>query len=142
MRRALFLCISIVVFVSSCIIDYYNDQLSITNNSGKELSVLYSNEVEASTENNVAAYIADWGTVKPDSTFTIVKPGRENVWHQYIQKGGTKKLYFYIFETDTLRKYKNAYSMRGFVQMNKYFKALSFSEDELKKINWNVVVGK
>ena len=133
----------LIVLLSACIMDYYNHQLSITNNSGKELSVLYSNDVEIpANENNVDFYIADWETVKPDSTFTIVMPGNENVWHEYIADGSTKKLYFYIFETDTLKKYKNNYSMRGFVQMNKYFKSFSYTENELKKINWNIVVGK
>lgn len=142
MRRVLLLYVLIGVFVPSCIVDYYSHQLSITNNTGNELSVLYSNAVEAPTENNVDFYIADWETVKPDSTFTLTNHGKENAWHEYIQEGSAKKLYFYIFETDTLRKYRNIYNMKDMVAGGRYFKSMSYSEAEMGKIHWNLVVGK
>ena len=142
MRKALLLYISIAVFVSSCIIDYYNDKLSVTNKSGKEISVLYSNDVEAPTENNVAAYTVDWNVIKPDTTQSIVIPGNEDAWHYDIEAGSEKKLFLYIFETDTLRKYEKIASMRDLMWMKKYFKSFSYSEKELNKINWNIVVGK
>lgn len=129
------------VFVSSCIMHYYNHQLSIINLSGRKLSIDYSNEIVINKENNVAFYIAEANIIQPNSTFNIVIPGNENAWHEYIQEGSTKKLHLYVFETDTLRKYQNT-SMTELARINKYYKLFTYSEKELDKLKWNIKIGK
>jgi hypothetical protein len=113
--------------------------LTIVNKSGKEISVLYSNDIfPPPDENNVEFYLSEENITKPDSSLNIVTMGDENAWHEYISNGKNKRLYFYIFEPDTLRKYQGLYSMYDFVQRGKYYKSQSFSENELKNRNWKV----
>jgi hypothetical protein len=120
--------------------DLTNHQLSLTNKSGKDISILYSNHnAQRLTENNVAYYIADWNIMKSDSSKDIVKAGNKNAWHEYIEQGRTKKLFVYIFETDTLKKYSNIYSMDDIVREHKYLKLLSYSENDLNKIGWKII---
>lgn len=130
-------CFSLV----GCIYDQFNHQLSLTNTSKRTLSYLYTNFADRKdlTGNNVAAYIADWMIVKSDSTEYIAKPGGKNIWHNYIANGKNKKLYVYLFDTDTLKKYNGIYSMEDIVNQHKYLKLLSYSESDLNKINWQVV---
>ena len=139
MKKILFF--SVIAFLGSCIIDYYNHKLSIVNKSGKEISVLESNDIEAPNDNYVAYYMADWVVIKPDSSRTLVMPGNEDAWHDYIQEGHDKKLYLYIFETNTLKEYKNN-SIQELVRIKKYFKSYTYSESDLDKINWTVIVDK
>jgi len=137
MKKILFF--SVIAFLGSC--DYYNYKLSVINKSGKEISVLESNDIEAPSANYVAYYLADWVAIKPDSSRTITKPGKEDAWHNYIQEGHDKKLYLYIFETNTLKEYKNN-SIQELVRIKKYFKSYAYSESDLDKINWTVTVTK
>jgi hypothetical protein len=64
--------------------------------------------------------------------------GGKDAWHYYIEKGRPKKLFIYIFDTDTLRKYNGSYSIDDIVGEHKYLKSLSYSEKDLDKIDWKI----
>lgn len=116
-----------------------NYQLSFKNNSGKQLSVLYSNtDNNLQNENNIAYYTSDWNIIKPDSSSYIHILGGKNAWHDYIDRGKTKKLFIYIFEVDTLKKYDGLNSMANMVDQHKYLNLFSYSEQDLNNINWKI----
>jgi hypothetical protein len=126
------------VVIGGCVMDYSNSMLQIHNKSKQPITVLYSNAINPSTENNIAYYIADDEIIKPDSVNTISKPGKQDAWHQYIEEGKDKHLYLFIFSVDTLKKYDDLYSMDQLSAMGKYLKVLKYSESELIKMNWKV----
>jgi hypothetical protein len=116
-----------------------NHQLSITNRSKQKISVLYSNFADKIlTENNVAYYTADWNVIKPDSSGDIIQIGGKDAWHNYIAKNETRKLFIYIFSTDTLKKYGGFFSMADIISQHKYLKLLTYSEKDLNKISWQI----
>lgn len=118
-----------------------NYDLSINNKTDRKVAVLYSFNVDPkSNGNNVDYYLSDENAIEPDSTYTIVKVGGKDAWRDYIDEGKTKRLYFYFFETDTLKRYFNQFTMNDFVRQKKYYKRLEYTEKELKAINWTVVV--
>lgn len=120
-----------------------NHQLSLTNKSNRNISILYSNLAEQPlTENNVAYYTNDRNVIYPDSCSEIIQLGGKNAWHNYIEKSQSKKLYIFIFETDTLKKYEGVYSMENFVNRHKYLKLFCYSEIDLNKIAWRITVNK
>jgi len=120
-----------------------NSQLSLVNRSGRAVSILYSNGTQTPiSENNVAYFTSDYQIAQPDSVIYITTLGNNNAWHKYIEESKTKTLSFYIFETDTLKKYNDVYSMDNLIKQHKYFKLLCYSENELKKTNWKIVLNK
>ena len=85
------------LFFCGCYDVKVNHQLSITNKTNKEISILYSNDVNiGQKKNNVAFYISDRNVTKPDSSRDIIRLGGKDSWHDYIEEGGTKKLFLYV----------------------------------------------
>ncbi len=104
------------------------------------ISFLYSNHVERNlTENNIAYFIRNDKIVKPDSSVEITILGGKEAWHDYIEEGKTKRLFLYVFSTDTLTKYNNLFSIDDLVHQHKYLKLFNYSENDLDKINWKIV---
>lgn len=134
------------IVVAICCIFYgcydviVNHDLSITNKSKITISLLYSNHVEKNLkENNIAYFIRDDKILKPDSSLDITILGGREAWHDYIEEGKTKRLFLYIFSTDTLTKYNNRFSIDDLVHQGKYLKLLNYSENDLNKTNWKIV---
>ena len=140
-RRFLLIAIYIVCF-NSCGYDVVNNyDMLLINKSDKEISLLYSNDVLPELdENQVAYYLSDQSVTKPDSSRIIFKPGGKSAWHDYIEKREAKRLYLYVFETDTLRKYNNGLTMHDLVEHHKFISTLSYTEDELKKNKWKIII--
>jgi hypothetical protein len=141
MERRFLLIVVSAIFFYSCVYDVVNYEMLLINKSNKEISLLYSNDVFPElNENEVAYYLGDQSVTQPDSSRVIFKPGGKSAWHDYIEKGEAKRLYLYVFETDTLRKYNNDLRMHDLVERRKFIRALSYTEDELKKINWKIII--
>lgn len=103
------------------------------------ISVLYSNRAnEKLTENNVAYYIREDNVIAPGSSSDITTLGREDAWHNYIEEGKTKKLFFYIFNADSLKNFNNGNSMDELINQKKYSKLLEYTEKQLDEIHWKV----
>ncbi len=142
MKKIFFKFLIILIFCFSiygCYDVTVNRGLSITNKSDAKVSILYSNRVNKQlTENNIAYYISDENVIQPDSTYDITILGRNNPWHQYINEGKTKKLFLYVFNVDSLKKFEGVYSMDDLINQKKYLKVIKYSEEELNKINWKI----
>lgn len=131
----------IILFLYSCGYDIKNNyDMLLINKSRKEISLIYSNDTNVQTKNNVAYYLSEQSATQPDSSRIIFKIGGKNAWHDYIESGKAKRLYFYIFETDTLKKYNNVFSMYDLVMRRKFIRALSYSESELHKVHWKIII--
>ena len=129
-----------MIFLYSCGYDITNNyDLVLINKSPKEISLLYSNEISAQTQNNVAYYLSGQSATPPDSSRIIYKTGGKDAWRNYIKEGKAKRLYLYIFETDTLKKYQNMYSMSYLVSQRKFRKILDYSVNELEQNHWKIV---
>ncbi|MGZ3813126.1 MAG: hypothetical protein ACXVB0_17585 [Mucilaginibacter sp.] len=103
------------------------------------ISLLYSNHAENNlTENNIAYFIRDDQIVKPDSSLDITILGGRKAWHDYIEEGKTKRLFLYIFSTDTLIKYNHTLSIDDLVHQGKYLQLVNYSEKDLDKANWKL----
>jgi hypothetical protein len=114
-------------------------RLSILNMSDKKISVLYSNRANGRlTENNIAYFTSEENVIQPDSSFDITILGTKDPWHKYIDAGKTEKLFLYIFDIDSLKKFNNSYSMDDLINQKKYLKILSYSEKQLNEINWKI----
>ena len=135
----LILLVLILIMSISCNDVHINHKFKLINNSENNISVLYSNhETGELTSDLIDYYISDYNTIAPKDTFTITKLGKANAWHDYIQKGGSKKLYLFIFDIDTLKAYQGSYSMDELCEMKKYMKEIQYSERELIHNNWTV----
>ena len=131
---------AICCFFYGCYDVKVNYDLSITNKSKMKISLLYSNHVQKNlTENNIAYYIRDDKIVKPDSSLDITILGGREAWHDYMEEGKTKRLFLYVFSTDTLTKYNNSFSIDDLVHQHKYLKLFNYSENDLNKTNWKIV---
>jgi hypothetical protein len=132
--------IASAILLDGCIYDQFNHTISVVNKSNRTISVLYDNDEKSdSNENYIAYYTSDYQIIKPDSTWNMVKPGGENAWHDYIQEAEPKKLFIYVFDLDTLRKYDSADLVRNVRDEHKYIEKMIFSEVELAKQNWKIV---
>jgi hypothetical protein len=128
-------------FFCGCYDVTVNHQLSITNKLNIDISILYSNDINPGpNENDVAFYLSNQSITKPDSSRDIIRLGGKHSWLDYIEEGKTKKLFLYVFESDTLEKYNNTYSMYELVSRHKFLKVLTYSEDNLDKINWRIII--
>lgn len=126
--------LGLVLFFEGC--DYSNHMLRVHNGSSIKISVLYSNNKKGSTENLVDFYTSDYNIIHPKDTSDIIIGGKKNAWHEYISEGPDKKLYIFIFATDSLLKYKGTNSMPMLCSEYKYLKLFEYSEEQLRKQNW------
>ena len=142
MKKVLFWSLpSMCIYFCSCYDITANHQLSIINKTQKDIAVLYSNNISpVAKKNNVAFYLSDQSITRPDSTRDIIRLGGKDAWHNYIEEGKAKKLFLYVFDTDTLKKYNNVYSMYELVSQHRFFKLLTYSENYLNKVNWQVTI--
>lgn len=131
---------AICYFFCGCYDIKINHDLSVRNKSKMNISLLYSNHAEKIlTENNIAYFVREDNIVKPDSSFDITILGGREAWHNYIEEGKTRRLFLYVFSTDTLTKYNNRFSINDLVQQGKYLKVFNYTEADLNKMNWEIV---
>ncbi len=130
------LIITILLFLA-CWDVRFNDSLRVINNSAERISILHSNQKTGDlTANHIAFFVDDYNTVAPGDTSLIHIMGNDGAWHDYISQGIDQKLYLYVFNVDTLKKYQDTYSMDDLVEMGKYISLLQYSERELKSKHW------
>lgn len=124
------------VLLTGCIMDYYDQRLSVINKSPVCVALEIVNDTTKQTENGIAYYQSH--AMVPNDTSFIIKPG-ENAWLEYVNKGKAKTLYIYFFDIDTLNKYqKGGADMSYLLGSKRYLKRLDYSLDELTKANWEI----
>jgi hypothetical protein len=111
----------------------------LKNNSKRQISLLWANHKNGDlTDGKIDYYIREDNIIRPDSTYTLIELGGVNAWHDLIKEGNDKKLHIFVFEIDTLRKYKGNMSMNDLCVTHKYLKELEFSETDIIKKNWKL----
>ncbi|SEN11789.1 hypothetical protein SAMN05192574_102501 [Mucilaginibacter gossypiicola] len=121
---------------TGCIMDYYDNRLSVINQSPVSIAVEIVNDTTKRTENNIEYYQSH--AIAPNDTAFITKAGK-NAWLQYIDESKDKTLYIYIFHIDTLNKYqKGGADMSYLLGSKKYLKRLDYTLYELKKSDWQI----
>ena len=126
----LILCSTLAV---SC--DYYQS-VDIINETSYDVSVEYFNDLSDSTPNNNEYYINN--PIYKRSTGSISKMGSTNAISDYINEGSEKKLYLYVFKTDTVKKYKRVFNLNELIRQHKYYQLNEFSEEQLKNADWKI----
>ena len=126
----LILCSTLAV---SC--DYYQS-VDIINETSYDVSVEYFNDLSDSTSNNNEYYINN--PIYKRSTGSISKMGSTNAISDYINEGPEKKLYLYVFKTDTVKKYKRVFNLNELIRQHKYYQLNEFSEEQLKNADWKI----
>lgn len=141
MKKASFVFTGVVLLMflsSGCIMHYYNHMLKVYNRSNKKITVLYANSEFPKVENNPSFYLADYNTIAPCDTGTIIKGGKDNAWHEYIEEQPSKTLFIYIFSVDEVKKYGGINTMTDLIDTGQYLKKLEFTEQELIRANWTI----
>lgn len=125
----------VLLLFTGCVMDYYYDQpVSIVNNSSVRIVVEVVNDTTKKTKNNIEYYQTE--TISPCDTDFIKKPG-ENAGQEYLEESPTKTLYIFYY-IDTLNKYQGAGSMSDSRNSKRYIKRLDYRLDDLKKTNWRI----
>lgn len=124
-----------VLVLSSCSYDPPSSIVEIVNHTGHDINVVWDKDSipQYPTLNNVEFYL-DNPTYTND-TLSAEESGRFG-WKRLIKKSKNKKVHFFIFNADSIKAYN---SIDELILKRKYEK-LSFSEDELEKLNWIVEI--
>ncbi|MBD1365642.1 hypothetical protein IDJ77_17640 [Mucilaginibacter sp. ZT4R22] len=105
------------------------------HNKSKEIITVEYADRELPEMNNVGHTIAGYKAIMPDSTKDIVKSGRDDAWHDYIDRGPSKKLFVYIFSVKEISQHQD--NVVGDVVIDgKYLKRFEYTEQELISRNW------
>jgi hypothetical protein len=86
--------------------------------------------LEKRANDNIPFYIRE--KILPGETKSKSKPGSTQGWPFLIQRSNNKKLNVFIINIDTLLKYNDW----EYIRNHRLYKRYSFTEEELKRINW------
>ncbi|HQI60477.1 MAG TPA: hypothetical protein PK352_12090 [Tenuifilaceae bacterium] len=131
MKLHLFLILIILVSIAGTC-DYNDNRLNIKNNSNHAIAFDYSIDttLEKRANDNIQFYIRE--KILPGETKSKSKPGSTQGWPFLIQRSNNKKLNVFIINIDTLLKYNDW----EYIRNHRLYKRYSFTEEELKRINW------
>lgn len=127
----------ITLTISSLILyecDYSDTKLTITNKSDKPITYAYSIDSILTGISLTDSYIAK--QIKPAEKKIIYHRG---LWSIFINGSTNKKVYFFFLDIDTLKKYNDMVYIRTH---ELYTKKIGLTEEELDKINWNIIYDK
>jgi hypothetical protein len=119
----------VVLFLTSC--DRFDARLKIHNKSGKTIFVITSETENPSKYNGVEYY--KLRNIPPDSSDT--KLLINITWNDYIKHSFNKKLNLYVFDLDTLLKYKNIDST-----LKHPIYKFEIPLKELEEKDWNITI--
>ena len=57
-------------------------------------------------------------------------------WPRFVRNSVNRKLHLFVYNVDSLKAYKNIDTLNA----RKIYKRLDYSEEELNKLNWIVVI--
>ncbi|MBK7854927.1 MAG: hypothetical protein IPJ79_08515 [Bacteroidetes bacterium] len=126
--------ISLFLFCTSC--DYYDNRLSIINNSNADIAVeTYLDSIPTIEESNSSAYYLR-EIVKKQGTSSLTMPGSTQAWIFFIERSKNKKLNICVFNKDTIIKYGEIDSL---INKNLYKKYI-ISKSYLDSTQWIVQI--
>lgn len=121
----------IVIALANC--DYSDNRLMFINNWNKPISIEYSNDTIPNGEEFVEYYLGN--SINPGMTKTLYKRGSSQAWIEYIKQSKDLRLTIFVYDLDTLKKYKN---MQLINKNKKYIDRISLTLDELNKLDWKI----
>jgi len=113
--------------------EYTDPRLKIKNSSDKPIFVEFNNDTTSPEMERVEFYLSR--AIQAGDTQTFYKRGISKAWSYFIQTGNNKKLYIYLYDLDTVKKYSDM----DFINKNRlYLNRFEFTEEELNQKNWTI----
>lgn len=118
---------------TSCV--EYDRRLKIINNTSHAINVEWEADFNPTypSINKTGYYLAN--PLFPNDTLDAVEDARDG-WDRFFSNSKTGKLSIFIFNADTLKRY-NSIDM---LILNKMYKRLVFTKDQLEQIGWDVEI--
>ncbi|KUG08095.1 hypothetical protein [Solirubrum puertoriconensis] len=127
--------IGALLFLSSCIIDYYDSRLLIINQNSSPVCVeTFPDTIPNSKEMNYPEYYLTH-IISPLDSAAQMMPGKEG-WIDEVHFSNNRKLNIFIYNADSVRAYHSMDSLNR----NKRYKRISLSLEELERLNWHVTI--
>lgn len=124
----IFLIIILIIF-ERC--DFSDNKLRVTNTKNQSIAIAFSKDSLLTDVNLVDFYIAN--QINPQTTKIIYQRGS---WSNYIKGSKNNKIFFFIIDVETLKRYQSMDS----IKINKlYLKIVGLTEGELNKQNWEII---
>lgn len=115
--------------------DYYDGRLEVQNNTSHEIAVeTFLDSVPTLSELNKTEYYLQ-NSINPNETERLIEMGSTKGWSFRIEKSKNNRLNLFVFQVDSLKMY----GIDSLISLGIYDKYI-FSEKELDKKNWKVVV--
>jgi hypothetical protein len=126
-KQLFFILFVAIIILSSCDVFF---QILIKNETAYPIAVCIGWDTIPNTENNMAEYclssLIDTGGIQLQTIRGTSASGHDSY-----------KLTFFVYNKDTLIKYKNTI----YIDTNRlYVRRFTYSYNQLKKMNWNVVI--
>jgi hypothetical protein len=120
----------------SCIMDPGgDDRLRIVNQTNDLISVYYHSDTvpEYPSINATQLYLRDSIRINDTVRLTAYDP---KPWSYFFERSKNNKLNLFIYSMDSLKKYKDIDTLIR----RKIYKKVEYSERQLEKLNWVIVV--
>lgn len=126
--------IFIVIFFSSCFYDSGDSRLNTANQTNHEITVDWNTDTvpENPSVNHTGFYLINKISVNAN----LDQPEDNANWPRFFDKSLGKKLHLFIYNVDTLKRYNSI----DFLKERRMYKRVDYSEEELEKLNWQVLV--
>jgi hypothetical protein len=123
------------LFLLSQSCDYYDARLMIHNDTKRTLAIqVYEDTVPDFPSMNMTEFYLNH-TVVSGATYNNVLPEKSG-WEKIIYRSKNKKLNLFIYEVDSLHKYKSIDTLIKY----RIYKYYTYSKEELIKDNWAVKI--
>jgi hypothetical protein len=120
--------LSFVIALVSC--DFYDDRLSIYNKTDK--SIFVSISVDSFSSNS----FYDSESIYSGEKKVLPIRGK-NKWSTYVVRNTVDKLYFFIYDLDTLNKYNNFEYLND---QKLYIKKIELTGEQIYQRNWTIEI--
>jgi len=123
----------LLLFLNAC--DYYDYRLVIVNETnGMIVAETDTDTLPKLPRINKTEFYLDRG-INPQEQSRLMKGGK-NGWPFAIKRSKNNKLNLFVYNIDSLKKYKSIDSLVAKKKYSRY----EFSEDELEANDWKVVI--
>ncbi len=130
MKANLFLLPSFIAAIILISCDTVDDRLVVINNHSNPIAVECSQDSILTNYNLWQFYVEK--QIKPNTSRNIDKRG---AWPHYIRSSNSQKLYLFIFDIDTIIKYKD---MDFVIKNALYVSRIGVTESDLESRNWKI----
>lgn len=116
--------------------DVHDDRLKVMNHSIEEITLSTGlDTVPGYPSVNKSEYYLRT-SLSPLDSRRLLKEGRSKAWSFFISESKNDKLNLFVYNIDTLRKYQSIDTLIK----NRLYRRYSFTEKELEKSDWEIVI--